>query len=339
MNNIATKCLSSWLLQIALVLTVGGCSDDAKPEPWQLVTEGQPSALLSVWGTSSSDVWTVGSDARDGSGPFVLHYDGTAWQRIETGETEGTLWWIHGFAQGPIFMGGDGGVILRYDNGAFTKMPTPGTGTVFGMWGDSPETMWAVGSVTPTSGGFAWRLEGDTWTEELAIPAEVSADAALWKVNGRSANDVYFVGSSGVALQWDGNAISKIDTGSSTSLFTVHCSGDRVVAVGGLASGAIVEYDGMRWTNTSPENAPGLTGVFIGPNNVGVAVGQFGAVYEHTGGSWHEADLGFYVDQGLHATWIDPDGGVWTVGGQTYAPPMTDGLILHRGAPVETSGL
>tara|TARA_R110002096_G_scaffold44524_9_gene119889 strand:+ start:47579 stop:48610 length:1032 start_codon:yes stop_codon:yes gene_type:complete len=343
MKNTTTKSLSIWLSQLALVFTLVftfvGCSDDAQPDTWQLVSEGQSGALLSVWGTSSTDVWTVGADARDGTGPLVLHYDGSAWQRIETGETEGNLWWVHGFDQGPIFMGGDGGVILRYDNGVFTKMTTPDVGTVFGMWGASPDAMWAVGSLTPTSGGFAWRLDGDTWTVEPGIPAAVTADAALWKVNGRSADDLYLVGSSGVALHWNGTAISTVDTGTATSLFTVHCSSDRVVAVGGLATGSIVEYDGTSWQTTTPENAPGLTGVFIGPDDEGIAVGQYGAVYERTGGNWRPANMGFTLDQGFHATWIDPDGGVWAVGGQTYATPMTDGMILHRGAEVATTGL
>ena len=70
--------------------TGGGGAGGMAPT-WTLVHDKLPGALLSVWGTSESDVWTVGGDARDGTGPLVLHYDGTAWSRVETGLTAGDL--------------------------------------------------------------------------------------------------------------------------------------------------------------------------------------------------------------------------------------------------------
>src|SRR5690606_16900636 len=108
------------------------------------------------WGTSDSDVWTVGGDMRDGTGPLVMHYDGAAWERVETGQSDGDLWWVFGFDGGPVFMGGGGGVILRHEGGTFTVMDTPTTDTVFGIWGASPDDMWAVGGTFDTN-GFAWR--------------------------------------------------------------------------------------------------------------------------------------------------------------------------------------
>ena len=43
---------------------------------WSLVQSGLPGALTSVWGTAADDVWAVGSDPGDGSGPMVLNFDG-----------------------------------------------------------------------------------------------------------------------------------------------------------------------------------------------------------------------------------------------------------------------
>ena len=328
------------LLLSALLLAApscGGNDDDGKA--WQLVAQSQPGALISIWGTSSSDVWTVGGDARDGTGPLVLHYDGTSWERLETGETQGNLWWLHGFENGPVYMGGDGGVILRYENGTFTKMTTPGTGTIYGVWGANPDDVWAVGNVTATTGGFAWKLDGDTWVDEPTLSADIEASGALWKVSGCAANDAFLVGADGVALHWDGTSLAQIETGTSTSLFNVHCNDERTVAVGGLASGVIIEFDGTSWVNVTPEAAAGLTGVFLNPDDTGYAVGQYGAVYERVDGIWRDAEVSFYVDQGLHATWVDPDGGMWAVGGQTAGIPLTDGMIIHYGADVATTGL
>ena len=65
---------------LALVLALGGvfgCTSDddssAADEPWHKVFEGLSQALLSVWGASSTDVWTVGADVSDGTGHAMLN--------------------------------------------------------------------------------------------------------------------------------------------------------------------------------------------------------------------------------------------------------------------------
>jgi len=339
-----------WKSWIVLVIGLSvGCEQGDPPDPepveetWQLVYEALPGALLSVWGTSARDVWAVGADSpNDAGGPMVLHFDGQAWERLETG-SEGDLWWVFGFEGGPIYMGGDGGVILRHDpaSGSFTPMATPGTQTVFGIWGATPDEVWAVGGASESEGGFAWRLRGgsDTWEAEPSVPAEVATGAALWKIYGTSPSDAWAVGSNGVALHWDGTSFSPGDTGVGTSLFTVHAYDDLYAAVGGSASGFIVEYDGIEWMNVTPEIGPqGLSGVTLGPEGLGVAVGLFGGVYVRSDADgWQPADLGEAATrQNLHGSWIDDEGGLWVAGGQTLVPPFGDGVLLHRGTPVPT---
>lgn len=323
-------------------MVVGCPGEDPPPPPpeWQLVHEDLPAALLSVWGTSESDVWTVGGDARDGTGPLVLHYDGDAWKRVETGLTAGDLWWVFGFADGPVFMGGAGGVILRYDGGAFTSMTTPGIETVFGIWGSSPTEMWAVGGGSDATGGFVWRLDGDSWAPEPTLPAEVAASAAIWKVFGTAPNEVWFVGSNGVSLRWDGATLVPEDTGVGSSLFTVHANSSRAAAVGGLGSGIIVEHDGTGWHNVTPGGAvQSLSGVALGDGDFGVAVGGFGGVFVRDSSGWHEEDTGLFVNQNLHAVWLDPSGAIWAAGGQTFSLPLTDGVLMRRGDTVVGEGL
>lgn len=307
---------------------------------WSLVHSGLSGALLSVWGTSSTDVWAVGGDALDGSGPTVIHFDGESWSRVPTGQSAGNLWWVFGFEGGPVYMGGEGGVILRYQDGEFTTMDTPGTDTVFGIWGATPDDVWAVGGASDSTGGFAWRLEGDTWVPEPSLPAEVQSGAAVWKAYGTSSDDAWLVGSNGVALHWDGSTLTPGETGVGSSLFTVHAGGGRYAAVGGGATGFIVEYDGEAWTNVTPEPPPpGLSGVVLDDAGNGVAVGSFGAVWSRSDAGWAEEELGFTVGMGLHAAWIDEAGGVWAVGGQVLSPPYTGGLLIHRGTAIPSEGL
>ncbi len=131
----------------AFALAACGCtgSDDGTfeaPEHWELLAGDQPSALLSIWGASESDVWVVGGDDRSegARGPLVLHYDGSAWESVDSGVRSVDLWWVFGFDAGPIFFAGSNGTILRRSSeGGIERMPTPDNGIVFGMWGAAPD--------------------------------------------------------------------------------------------------------------------------------------------------------------------------------------------------------
>jgi hypothetical protein len=288
-----------------------------------------PGALISVWGTSSTDVWVVGGDAGEGDGPEVRHFDGTTWTRLMTGET-GDLWWVFGFAGGPIYMGGAGGMILRYDGGTFTRMTTPGTPTIFGIWGTAPGDVWAVGGQEGgASGAFAWRVQGDTWVPEPTFPSELEATNAIWKIYGRTANDVWLVGTNGLVVRWDGTGMTADNTNVGESLFTVHANSHSFVAVGGFGSGIVLENDGNGWMNVTPDGAFGLIGVCVS-EDAGYVVGQFGEIQRRTADGWVREGEDLFLDESLHAVWIDPDGGVWAVGGQVLAFPLVRGVLLHK---------
>ena len=310
-------------------LLAGGCSDPpATPEPWTVVHEDLPPALMSIWGTSPNDVWAVGADLPgDADGPLVLHWDGVSWTRKPTGTT-GDLWWVFGFPGGPVYMGGKGGQILRYANDVFTTMLTPGPQTIYGIWGASPDDLWAVGADDGgASGGFAWRLEGETWVPAAQFPATAS-EKAVWKIHGTSKDDVWMVGTAGLAIHWDGTTFEEQALGS-TSLFTVHCTGARCVTVGGFATEVIWELDGGAWRDVSTAGNPPLVGVCTTPD-VAYAVGDMGAVLEQDATSWTALEEA-PTNETLHAVWVDPDGGIWAVGGRVRVAPLRNGVLVYRG--------
>ena len=160
-------------------------------------------------------------------------------------------------------------------------MMTPGTGTVFGIWGATPDDMWAVGGDSDATGGFAWRLRSDAWVPEpLACPPTSPTNAAIWKMYGTSANDAWLVGSNGVALHWDGARSRPATPASAPRCSPCTRATALYAAVGGTATGIIVEYDGSRrrGTTSPPSHAPmGLSGVTLGADGFGIAVGSFGA--------------------------------------------------------------
>lgn len=313
-----------------VLLSAGACGSD--PEPgWQVVHRHLDSALLSVWGTSSTDVWAVGSDS--GEGPLVLHFDGAGWERLETGQV-GDLWWVFGFPGGPIYLGGAGGLILRYEAGAFTRMTTPGVDTVFGIWGASPTDLWAVGGGAGGSqGAFAWRLEGDSWSLAPGFPEALAANGALWKVYGRSASDVWLVGTNGTVVRWDGSSLTHSTASTGESLFTVHANDAHFAAVGGFGTGLIFENDGGGWKNVSPAGAPSLIGVSLTAAG-GYATGEYGSIFRRGDAGWELEDTGLTLGESLHSVWVDDEGGVWSVGGEVSTTPLQDGVLLHKGDSV-----
>ncbi|HYI01201.1 vanadium-dependent haloperoxidase [Hyalangium sp.] len=333
-----------WLLAALLGVLVIGCDEDPPPEPeplqWAALTQGYPEALLSISGRSRSDVWAVGADR--GRGPLVLHYDGTKWQEQQTG-LRGDLWWVHAFEQGPVLMGGANGTLLRYENGQFTRMTTPGLArhTVYGVWGARPDDVYAVGSLG-SRGGFIWHYDGTAWKDVplpyADMPRTPDGDiSGLFKVWGTGQGDVYAVGGLGTVLRSRaGGAFERLPTGTTSRLFTVHGAGDTVVVVGGEGQGEILELSASgQFERRTPDGCPLLQGVAIAPDGSGWATGSRGEVYRRTAGGWERGELGQQLElESLHAAWVDPEGGVWAVGGNVLSSGLNAGAILQLGPEV-----
>jgi hypothetical protein len=324
---------SSLLLLLTLLcMACGGGSDDTESE-WQTVQSGLPAALTSIWGTSATDVWAVGGDP-EGTGNTVMHFDGGAWSSMTTG-FGGDLWWVFGFQDGPVFMTGADGLILRYQDGEFERMETPGNATVYGIWGTSPDDLWAVGG-NVAAGAFAWRFEGTAWTEAEGFPPVLVQSTSLFKVWGASADDVWLVGTGGAILHYDGERLTQVRSDTTRDLFTVSGNSEVAAAVGGFGTGVIVENEGSGWADVTPETTPQVVGVWLG-EDAGYAVGIEGAVMQRVEGTWEQVETGIQVEGALHTVWVDPDGGVWVVGGQVLASPLVDGVMIYRPPPESTS--
>lgn len=333
------------LVLLALATACGGSTGANKADAgkttadgsWRVVLQGLDGALMSVDGTSASDVWAVGADTRDGNGATVLHFDGTSWTRKQTGVTA-DLWWVHVFGASSIMMGGTQGTILRYDGQQFTRMDTPGTGQVFGIWGTSENDVWAVGGQPDAEPGFVWRYDGSAWSDASGMMPDAVKGTPLFKVWGRTESDVWIVGLDGVAVHWDGSALELGDTGTKDRLFTVHGppSGQPAfVAVGGDASPVLVQNDGTKWHKLAPDPAPTqLFGVFMRSAKQGYAVGYDGIVLGYDGSAWKLLKTPFELTNPLHAVWADPGGGVWAVGGDVLSPVPTDGMLVHQGKAI-----
>lgn len=316
------------------ICAVAACGDDGMTPPvteakWQKLAERKPSSLLAAWSSGLDNVWIVGGREGAGNNAAVFHYDGAAWTKLDPQQPNVDIWQVFGFEGGPVFLGGSNGTILKYENGTFTKIPTPGTDIVFGLWGASPTDVWAVGG-QPTGVGFVWRYNGTQFENVTGLPMEL--DGAVWKVTGRAADDVFMSASRGYVLHWDGQSLSNEQIGTtSESLFSIGCHETRCVTVGtNTTNGVLYEHEGQSWVSKNPmPNGPVWRGVTpTGPHRF--VVGVFGAVIRDVDGEW-VSDMHGLTGESLHAAWSDDEGNLFAVGGKFDRALTIDGVLLYKG--------
>lgn len=302
--------------------------------------EGQnlPSALYSVSGTSASDVWTVGTD--DGTGPLVLHYDGSAWSRVATGLT-GDLLWVWVASADSVWFAGRGGRVVHHvpSTGAFTEHAAArDTDVLWGMWGSSATDVWAVGQGADNLGVIV-HYDGAAWSAPT-VPTELT-DAPIWKLWGTGPSDIVAVGADDLIAHYDGSAWTPIAspiTSQTVDFLTVDGCGSDLAAVGGYGNGKVAASidGGTTWVDQSPEPlavAPAFIGVHVSCDHGAYAVGGDLAVWERDGAAWVTTCEPSFSGLDFHGTWVDPDGGIWSVGGDLEGG--VSGVVDYTGsAPV-----
>jgi hypothetical protein len=118
-------------------------------------------------------------------------------------------------------------------------------------------------------------------------------------------------------------------------LFTVHGDAERVIAVGGFAEGVIFELEGGRFVNKAPAGTPQMNGVFVRPN-ASVAAGVAASLVLDAPQGWQLVDTGLNTSRDFHAVWIDPNGGIWAVGGD-LSVSLGQGMIAYSGTETISS--
>jgi streptogramin lyase len=314
------------------------CTEDTSPRGTvRAKLQDLDGALLSISGTSPTDVYAVGADPEDGSGPLIVHYDGEVFTRLESG-AGGDLWWITTPPiEGDFYMAGAGGLILQYDppSGAFTRHTTPGNELLYGIWGSAANDIWAVGGdeSQPETGGVIWRYDGEMWSVQDLSSVRPAGVPVLFKVWGRHAGEVYAVGRRGIILRFNGSTWSEVDNPMSTprDLFTVHGNATTVAACGGQFTGSLLETVAGVFTDATPSAAPQLNGIFLPPDGSGVAVGRESTVAVREQSGWVLRDPALpdaLLD--FHAVWVDSEDGIWTVGGD-LSTDLDQGVLAYDG--------
>ena len=248
-----------------------------KPTIWTIqyspYLQSERNHLAGIWGSSSKDVFAVGS-------PGVLHYDGSNWAPMDTRTSYGfsSVW---GTSSKDVYVAGgvnllpSQGVVMHFDGNNWTTL-TDSIPIINSIWGTSDsdifavgldyhENFWETGVVTHYDGKEWIRMKTDLDTKTHYI-------SSLQSVWGSSSSDVYAVGYGGTIEHYDGKEWQPVSWSpdnlnldaqqiTNTQFSSVWgTSPSDIYVTGSTFSGLqdplffLLHYDGKTWTAISGIN-------------------------------------------------------------------------------------
>ena len=144
-------------------------------------------AVLSIWGTSSTDVWASGRYS------YLWHYDGNFWSVVATGLGFSDLWGTSSSDIWATWREAESGDLWHFDGAAWSVDTTfPGL-FLTDVWGTSPADVW-VSAYDSVDGGYGLRYDGENWATQQTSSGSVGRLG--WSVWGTSIHDVWLSGAS-----------------------------------------------------------------------------------------------------------------------------------------------
>jgi hypothetical protein len=278
-----------------------------------------------VWGSGPADVWAFGNDE---AGLAALRFDGHAWRRSD-------------LLDAATLGAGTGSDVAPY-----------------AAWGSGPDDIW-VGVVDldplPNGNGTSTSTilvhwNGQTWTRDSTLPAQIAASLFIDSLWGTGPNDVWGVGSvqvpgglDGGAIHWDGtrwSGVTSLSAADRASAFDdVWASGPNDVWIGG--GDAVHHWNGQAWSK--PVSSTGGGGYLVG----GSGADDVWAVMDANDGSgavasrWNGTEWRQFVVPGIFPrtlTAISPTN-AWLVGdeiafhwdGQAWTPSDAGSTMIGAG--------
>lgn len=267
---------------------------------WETVPTPNPdpssNRLDGLAGTSSDDIWAVGSRS---AGTLIEHWDGAGWSAVDSPNppdrfnvlqdvavvSAGDAWAV-GSSQDLHFH--VSGLIEHWDGARWkiVRTPTPGAlAFLADVSAASASDVWTVGSYV--EGGIfanlAMHWDGTAWSQ-VSVPSPGTGDNNLESVLALGSDDVWAVGyatDSGVsgrtpvAMHWDGTSWTLVPTPSISGQLISLAAGShgRLWAAGYRESppNTLIErWDGATWHQVRSEDRPGvvdnaLFGVAVDP--------------------------------------------------------------------------
>ncbi|MFB6374678.1 MAG: hypothetical protein ABEN55_16515 [Bradymonadaceae bacterium] len=255
-----------------------GDAGDNKPSWKQAFQAHDRGWLLSVAGRSADAMYAVGGELAGDGDPedgLMMRRGADRWREVELPEDVPLLTWVHVFEDGTPVVAGNQGTILWKRDGEWVRESTPTDQNLWGVWGASPDDVWAVGGNGTADDGTptVLRYVGSSWSS-VELPDLEHVDVfAFFKVWGTGPDNVFIVGQRGIVLRWNGEKLVEQFTGTNRDLISLWGTGpDNIAAIGGRATGVLAQWDGQEWTSQSLSPLPGMNGIWMpSPNRAWVA--------------------------------------------------------------------
>jgi hypothetical protein len=300
------------LLAVVILTACGGTtSPSSRTLVWTSVASPTTKRLMSIWGSSSTDIWAVGEAMTNQTGD-IIHYNGASWSTVMSGTFLNSVW---GTSASDVWaVGCCGNQIMHFNGTAWSNSnPLPSV-LLHAVWGTSASNVWAVGT-----GGTILHYDGTTWS---GVPSGTTED--LWSVWGTSPSSVWAVAHNTI-LHYDGSSWSVNFDYSPLSVLLTSVWGSSATDVWALGSAGIrvlaFHYDGSVWSEASTPLGRSFAMWGTGPTNLwAVGYPDIGTGVSHwDGNSWTSIDVGPLQDRyGIRGS---SDSDVWIVGSL--------GSILH----------
>jgi hypothetical protein len=305
-----------------------GTGDGANLEFGQVTGVAEDSWLMSTWAPNAQVAFAVGGvvdrDDRTGRG-VMLRRDGSGWSEVALPADTPMLNWVYGFGEDDVWVVGELGTALHWDGSGWQAHDTGTDQTLWGVWGSAPDDLWAVGGGGFTAGPpepTAIRWNGTEWSEQPLPALSPSTVEQLFKVWGRSADEVYIVGMAGLVLRWDGSELVQIPVPSDgDDWISLWGNSEELVLVGGRGGMQVSFHDGSEWRQIEDRFAGGINGVWTGSPGIAYASGERGSVWvidlddAELVRTIQLTDVQSARQDILHAIFGQPGGRLVTVGG------------------------
>lgn len=329
---------------------------------WVKVPSPNPSAsrnmVRGISGTSSADVWAVGSyeDPQYIQNDLLLHWNGDAWQQfpaMQLSTTLDDLWDVEAISSNNVWAVGNyndyattRAELLHYDGNSWTNQPLPfitGGSYLYAIDALSATDIWAAGgkSGSPTRPAYVIRYNGSSWSE-VTVPIVGTYRNAFEDIDGISSNDIWAVGHWGngygqfhaLAMHWNGSNWTNISLPSSivsqlSEVLNVKMiASNDVWAIGYYLTGGgfMVHWDGNTWTEITPFVGGGAFAP-LSANNI-FSVGS--EITHWNGSSWTIVDpLTQLSDPALASAVVFSNGEIWA-GGRTIDVSSNFFSLIYR---------
>lgn len=232
----------------------------------------------------------------------VAGNDVSQWKAVAEGLSDKTLRSVWAASDRDVFVVGDNGTVLQYDGDRWSKTELTPAVRLHAVWGTSKDNVYAVGDR-----GMIFQYNGGIWIKVYQAPF----DLALVALVGFGPHDIIAVGDEGFAVHFDGAEWTRMQTGTTSELYSVWgTDSEHVLAVGGM--GTIVRWNGTRWDTFSAGTDNDLFGVWGQSLEDIHLVGLSGTIIRFHDNQWQKDFSGLRAD--LNAIAGRPDGMMIAVG-------------------------